>query len=272
MALTPNPKNVPDVGTTLVFSPRRNAKMLSWYGARAKDAVTSVMFTAAFKVDERILTPMSDAKNSMRRILLEQPPSPEVRAAQKAHPADLQFSYGAILGKTKMQVREAVGKDAEGEPQTKIVPIPNFKIEEWFLKEELERHSGDGFVFFIHTKFLLVDALSEDPLVCTGSANFSGNSLTANDENMLLIRGDTRVADIYPTEFDRVFRHFYSRDLINTIAKEGRSPEVGTLDETDQWWRPYFDDTNSKAHKRRMFFEPTDANWSTLAMADPKVL
>ena len=33
---------------------------------------------------------------------------------------------------------------------------------------------------------------------------------------MLLIRGDTRVADIYMTEFDRIFRHFYFRDNFGT--------------------------------------------------------
>lgn len=38
---------------------------------------------------------------------------------------------------------------------------------------------------------------------------------------MLLIRGDTRVADIYLTEFDRIFRHFYSRDIINSIERAG---------------------------------------------------
>jgi hypothetical protein len=39
--------------------------------------------------------------------------------------------------------------------------------------------------------------LSDDPLVCSGSASFSKNSLTANDENILLIRGNTRIAGIY---------------------------------------------------------------------------
>jgi phosphatidylserine/phosphatidylglycerophosphate/cardiolipin synthase-like enzyme len=62
---------------------------------------------------------------------------------------------------------------------------------------------------------LLIDPLSNDPLVCSGSANFSKNSLTANDENMLLIRGNTRTADIYMTELDRIFRHFRARDIIN---------------------------------------------------------
>jgi phosphatidylserine/phosphatidylglycerophosphate/cardiolipin synthase-like enzyme len=44
---------------------------------------------------------------------------------------------------------------------------------------------------------MLVDPLCDDPLIITGSANFSDASTTKNDENMLVIRGDTRVADIY---------------------------------------------------------------------------
>ncbi|WP_208245948.1 phospholipase D-like domain-containing protein (plasmid) [Rhizobium sp. T1470] len=259
MKLTPNPSNVVDKGTTLVFSPRPSAKMLDWYGQRVADAVNAVMFTAAFKVDERILGSIADNDTSMRFILLEQPPSAEVEAAKKTNPADVELSYGAVLGKTKMLVEERVGHNATGKNVTKIVPIPDFELESWFLKEELERQSGDGFVFYVHTKFLLVDPLSSDPLVCTGSANFSGNSLTSNDENMVLIRGDTRVADIYLTEYDRVFRHFYSRDVINDIAKRHGPVNVGKLDDEDKWWRPYFNSDNAKSHKRRMFFEePSD--------------
>jgi hypothetical protein len=36
---------------------------------------------------------------------------------------------------------------------------------------------------------------------------------------MLLIRGNTRVADIYMTEFDRLFRHFYFQR-----GQRGRGP------------------------------------------------
>jgi hypothetical protein len=37
---------------------------------------------------------------------------------------------------------------------------------------------------------------------------------------MILVRGDTRVADIYVTEYDRIFRHFYSRDIaaVNCVS------------------------------------------------------
>ncbi|SDG68267.1 Phosphatidylserine/phosphatidylglycerophosphate/cardiolipin synthase [Bradyrhizobium sp. Rc2d] len=267
--LSPNPKNVIDNGTTLVFSPRPSDRMLNWYGARAGDAVTSAMFTGAFTVDPNILGPMAKQAPAMRFILMERPPTHEVIQAQANNPADLMFSYGAILG--KMQLQQADGHDEDGKKTKKWVPIPHFKIEEWFLGEELERRNGQGFVFFIHTKFLLVDPLSNDPLVFTGSANFSGESLKSNDENMLLIRGNTRVADIYLTEFDRIFRHFYSRDAANNIAKHGGQTKFGLLDDTDGWTHDYFDKTNAKNHRREMFFADPSKSWQAAAAKDADV-
>lgn len=110
--------------------------------------------------------------------------------------------------------------------------IKEFGLDEWFREEEHFRKAGN--IFFVHTKFLLVDPLSDDPLVCTGSANFSDNSLTANDENMLIIRGNTRVADIYLTEFDRIFRHFYFRNVANAIELQGKKATGAFLDELDE--------------------------------------
>jgi phosphatidylserine/phosphatidylglycerophosphate/cardiolipin synthase-like enzyme len=265
--LSPNPANVPPKGTSMVFSARLSDLMLQWYGARISDAATSAMFTGAFSVDPNILAPMAKQGPAMRFILLERPPTAEIDKARTDNPADLMFSYGAVLGK----MQQMTGTDETGKKTKKWAPIPHFKLEKWFLGEELERKTGQGFIFFIHTKFLLVDALSDDPLVCTGSANFSSDSLKSNDENMLLIRGDTRVADIYLTEFDRVFRHFASRDAINEIAKRRGTPSFGLLDETDKWWGPYFDPANAKNHRRLMFFADAAKAWPLLAANDPSV-
>jgi phosphatidylserine/phosphatidylglycerophosphate/cardiolipin synthase-like enzyme len=270
MALSPNPPNLVDKGVTPVFSRRPNDDMLDWYGLRIKDAATSSMFTGAFSVDPKILAPIATPGPSMRFILLERPPTEEIEAAVKDNPADVFVSFGSILGKmhAHAQVKKEDGKDAEGRTTKKWVPIPKFNIEKWFLDEELERRSGDGFVFFIHTKFLLVDPLSDDPLVCTGSANFSGASLKSNDENMFLIRGDTRVADIYATEYDRIFRHFYSRDIANSIAEHGKVVNFALLDETDTWSNEYFEADSPKRHRREMFFAERKQSWTTKAQGD----
>jgi phosphatidylserine/phosphatidylglycerophosphate/cardiolipin synthase-like enzyme len=270
MELSPNPPNLVGKGVTPVFSRRPNDGMLDWYGDRIKDAATSSMFTGAFSVDPKILAPIATRGPSMRFILLERPPTEAINEAVKDNPADVSVSFGAILGKMQgKEIEKKTGKDADGKPTKKFVPIPKFKIEKWFLGEELERQSGDGFVFFIHTKFLLIDPLSNDPLVCTGSANFSGASLKSNDENMILVRGDTRVADIYVTEYDRIFRHFYSRDIANSIAKQKKVVNFALLDETDRWSDEYFAANSPKSHRRKMFFADRKQSWTAKASGDP---
>jgi len=184
MALTPNPAEViSERSIVRLFSPRKTAELLGWYGRRMLDSANSVWFTAAFGVTAELVDPIAERRDQMR------------------------------------------------------------------------------FVFFVHTKFLLIDPLSDDPLVCSGSANFSPDSLLENDENMLLIRGDTRVADIYMTEFDRVFRHFYFRDIANELAAKGDEAAAIFLDETDGWTDSYFKPNSVKANRRLMFFGPPKTTW-----------
>jgi phosphatidylserine/phosphatidylglycerophosphate/cardiolipin synthase-like enzyme len=105
-------------------------------------------------------------------------------------------------------------------------------------------------VQYVHTKFMLVNPLSDDPIVITGSANFSAASTTKNDENMLVIRGNTRVADIYLGEYMRLWNHYAFREWAETQA----SPDDGFkhLDPTDGWTRQYFGGS-ARSRQRRYF-------------------
>jgi len=49
-------------------------------------------------------------------------------------------------------------------------------------------------------------------------------SVTDNDENMLLIRGDTRVADIFFGEFMRVFAHTGSANWSSVTSRSSGLP------------------------------------------------
>jgi phosphatidylserine/phosphatidylglycerophosphate/cardiolipin synthase-like enzyme len=88
-----------------------------------------------------------------------------------------------------------------------------------------------------------MDPLGEDPLVVTGSANFSKASTNDNDENMLIIRGDQRVADIYFTEFNRLFNHYYFRSVTEVTKGNGHSADsVASLflfEKADEWLGKY---------------------------------
>jgi phosphatidylserine/phosphatidylglycerophosphate/cardiolipin synthase-like enzyme len=144
------------------------------------DATGSVMFTAAFGVAKQLIGPLAKERDFLRFVLMEKPPTGEAKAELTAD-CDLIISYGAVLNDMyTMQGGKAVAKGK----------IAESDLEKWYFeKEALYRKQGN--IFYIHTKFLLDDALSNDPLVCSGSANFSANSLQQNDENMLLIRGNT---------------------------------------------------------------------------------
>lgn len=258
MGLTDDPAAVPPASpTTLVFSPRTNDQLLTWYGDRIEDAAEEVMFTSAFSLSPKLVPRLAKERDILRFILSERPPTIPVRAALDAD-RDVVVSYGTALGE--------MYEFKDGEPVARK-RIAEFDLEKWFLVEEHFRPKNDGFVFFVHTKFLLIDPLSDDPLVCTGSANFSTNSLKENDENMLLIRGDTRVADIYLTEFDRLFRHFYARDIINELAAKGRKATKPFLGETSRWTKSSFTPGSFKTRRREMFFATPDTTWTKNAEA-----
>ena len=107
---------------------------------------------------------------------------------------------------------------------------------------------------YIHDKFMLVDPLGDDPIVVTGTANFSGASQIANDENMLVIRNNERVADIYFGEFMRIFDHLYSRYIIGKMKAAGKNdPDAGFLKETADEWLPQHFKKGRKELRRRYF-------------------
>ena len=263
VALTPNPPNVPkNPSTTPFYSPRVADNMLDWYAARIADASGLVMMTIPFNVADTILGGLAKTSDALRLVILEDVPSPAVNNAEKASKGKLTFSNGALMGKT------FVKNKAGG---AKVTPITTSPLDKWFVAEELARPVNNGHVFFVHSKVLVIDALSDDPLVCSGSANFSSNSLTANDENMLLIRGSTRVADIYITEMDRIFRHFKARDYIDSAAQKGDQTNPLLLDATDQWIADNFKPNSYKYNRFLQFFPAGGGGngWAAKAAQDP---
>jgi phosphatidylserine/phosphatidylglycerophosphate/cardiolipin synthase-like enzyme len=125
---------------------------------------------------------------------------------------------------------------------------------------ELSKINPNVHVYWIHTKYMLVDPLSSTPTVVTGSANFSETSTTSNDENMLVIRGNKRIADIYFGEFLRLYNHFAFRQAVKWYMDK---MERGTPDswqpqflvDHDTWMAPYFDEADTSArYARRVYF------------------
>lgn len=230
-AATPTPHGKPTKNSvTPLFSARDDKNSndtLQWYADRLAEAKEVCCMTFAFNIDE-VFQKVLNLDNDVLRYVVKDDPLGENESIGQDR--DVIFASGAYLG--------------EG-------ALANFLRER---SNPLNRNQ------YIHNKFMLVDPLSEDPLVITGSANFSKPSQRTNDENMLVIRGDKRVADIYFGEFLRVFDHHYARYVVRVLTEEGRSdPEAGYLkEETADWLPAHFDLAGYKAKRRKYFASPTE--------------
>lgn len=204
---------------TAIFSPRRRSRMLDWYGASMDQARQTVMLTSAFGVTERLARHFNNDRDYLRFLLMEKPNASAETQAMIERDRDTRIATGPDLN------RDAIALQLEGAGL------------DFWLRERHFRDRGGGHVFYIHTKIMAIDVLTDDPLVFSGSANFSPPSLLSNDENMLLIRGDKRVADVYLTEFFRLFNHFYFRFVAQEAARRGTggTEEVPFLEDSDAW-------------------------------------
>lgn len=226
---TPTPSGKPPKNSVFpLFSARDDkdsSETLDWYAARFAEAKEVSCMTFAFNIDEVFQNVLNQENNVLRYVLKDDPLGEEESIG---HDRDVIFASGGYLG-----------NDA----------LDNFLQER---SNPLNRNR------YIHNKFMLVDPLSDDPLVITGSANFSKPSQRINDENMLVIRGEKRVADIYFGEFMRVFDHHYARYIVRLLRDEGRSDqEAGYLkEETAKWLKPHFDSASYKSKRRKYFASP----------------
>ena len=69
---------------------------------------------------------------------------------------------------------------------------------------------------------------------------------------MLVIRGDTRVADIFLGEFMRLFNHFHSRNRRNELS-DAEEEKTGYLASDDSWTKPYYTAGTQEQSERLLF-------------------
>ncbi|MFT4296141.1 MAG: phospholipase D-like domain-containing protein [Micropruina sp.] len=203
-------------GITPVFSPRPDLGALQLYARLiGGDATSLVCATFAFGIAQEIADAAAAGTpdGPLRFFLLETRGTATVRLDASRN------------------VYQAWGSELNH-------PLGRWVAETTTRELGLNRH-----VAFIHDKFLLCDPLGPDPVVVTGSANFSRASTTENDENMVIVRGDRRTADIYFTEFNRLFFHYYFRSVVQRVSAgpDAAASDQHALDmvEDDSWTAKY---------------------------------
>ena len=224
------PSGKPATGVSVIFSPRNGLDALEWYGKLAGGAKEGLLMTFAFGINKIFKDVYRNSSAPFRLALLEKATRP-----LKAGSPELKKELKEIQQLRNMPENTfAIGEF-----------IRDNSIDGW-LKEKLTNLNTN--VRFVHNKFMLIDPLSNDPIVVAGSANFSNASTKDNDENMVITRGNTRVADIYLGEFMRLYSHHAFRESLKFRDPDEPPKPLDTGD----WWKDYFGNTERSV--RRQFF------------------
>ncbi len=219
-----------------VFSPHRGKEVFDWYKVIAQSSQRGLFMTFPFGIVTDFRPVYDKNDNVLRYAMLDKYVNGGNKASRQAAVED------TIRIRKLPNVGMAMGSR-----------IYVDSIDGW-LKEA----DGIGtFVNWIHTKFMLVDPLGNNPITITGSANWSLPSTNENDENMIVIRGDKRVADIYLTEFMRIFSHHRFRESVQRhLEKYGTTAnwKPQNLKEKSEDWVPiHYKDGTEYRLKRKYF-------------------
>jgi phosphatidylserine/phosphatidylglycerophosphate/cardiolipin synthase-like enzyme len=205
-------------GVSPVFSPRTALKILDMYFDLVASAKTVGCITLAFGVANGL-------KSKLRNNTPDSPIVFMLLEKEDRPPRNSKINPGTE-GKTMKPFIRLTAANNVYEAFGAFIKDPLYQ---WTRETNTQRLKLNQHVAYIHSKFLLMDPLGDDPIVVTGSANFSEGSTNGNDENMLIIRGDHRVADIYFTEFNRLFNHYYFRAVHEKASSGSPNSEESSL-------------------------------------------
>lgn len=234
-AATPVPKGRASIphGATPIFSPQSKLDMIELYAELCRTG-KMVMVSAPFVLHPKILDAFKQTPPDTLRFLMADKGNALGKAGAVKlleHDAGNQVSVATTL---KSALHDFQGRLLE--------------------HEESFHHSG----VHIHSKIIAIDPLGPDPILVTGSANFSNNSTRLNDENSIIIRGDTAVMDIYITEFMRMFEHYWFRAHLEGKTAGGKKKKtvearIAGLKKDSTWSDPYYKDGTREKLDRLAF-------------------
>jgi len=185
------------------FSPRSGGGDLREFVEIIEAASKDVLFVTAFTLPDAILN------------------------ALLGKPHDDILRYG--LQNTASRI---TGFHADRSAEFAATALLNTGLEGW-LKENMKGQKGN---LLVHTKAVVVDFTSDRPTIISGSHNLSTSASNGNDENYLIIRGDTDLADRYGLELLRFYEHYRFR----YFAKKLELKQVSPLAVDDSWTHDYY--------------------------------
>jgi len=197
------------------FSPRSAYKDIDFLEDTIKSATSEVFICSAFKLHDRITAALDS-------------PNPKV------------FRFGLQNSRTTIT----------GFHRNHSFTAPAFLKDglDGFLKESTKKQRGN---IYIHLKTLITDFTTNNPTVIVGSHNFSKPASNKNDENFVVIKEDTEVADTYFCEMMRLYDHYRFRYNLN--KKGAGYNTLLSLRTNNSWINDYYNPEHLKYDERIRF-------------------
>jgi phosphatidylserine/phosphatidylglycerophosphate/cardiolipin synthase-like enzyme len=82
---------------------------------------------------------------------------------------------------------------------------------------------GAHLMAIVHSKAIVIDPFSENCAVITGSHNFSDSASAKNDENLVIVRGNMKLAQAYALHINGVYDHYSWRAF---LASGGNADQI----------------------------------------------
>ena len=143
--------------------------------------------------------------------------------------------YYQLKGVTPPKKKKGEKKPVKQDPR--VIGAEAFDgkvIPEGWQKEILKA----GFAI-IHDKVLVIDPFSDKSVVVTGSHNLGHKASFDNDENLIIIEGNKKLAVAYATHVLDVYDHFVWRYTVKRLGLQGANQSLSST--PDGWLDKYFD-------------------------------
>ena len=198
------------------FSPRTGKADLDEFIRIINAADKDLLFATAFKLPENVLDALLGADN------------------------DPVLRYG--IQNTASRI---TGYHADRTAEFTTPALLRNGLDGW-VKEGLRGQKGN---LLVHTKVIVANFTTDHPTVISGSHNLSVPASNGNDENYLIMRDDTDLADRYGLEVLRFYEHYRFRYYANLLKLK----QVRPLEVDDSWADAYYKPGHLKQLARLRF-------------------
>jgi len=208
-----NITDIPGSDVRVIFCPEPGKKrtFLDAVVAAVKGAKSSVLFCMFTATDKELLNAIFDAGDSGKVIygMINTIPDPNAKPPKPGKETDA-HKVAVTLYNRSQHERDTLAYDYFDPVSAPAGFLPEFKT---INVSKYSGGKGPPIAVHIHHKFVVIDGDTPHPTIYTGSANFSANSENKNDENVLEIKGNTRLAQCYVAEFMRIYNHYRARAI-----------------------------------------------------------